>query len=143
VLAATRDRGLEGVVVKRLGSPYLPGARSAAWVKHMHRRAESFLVSGWSPPERRRPESLLLARAGTDGSLEPAGSVSLVLANGRVDEVRRQIKGLVLPPSRRGQRIRRLAPELRATVAFHGPTRGQVRDPILRAVAPLKPPRLG
>jgi hypothetical protein len=26
---------------------------------------------------------------------------------------------------------------MRATVAFHGPPRGPVRDPILRAVAPL------
>jgi bifunctional non-homologous end joining protein LigD len=143
VLAATREHGLEGVVAKRLGSPYLPGARSGSWVKHKHRRTESFLVSGWSPAERRRPESLLLARAGSDGSLEPAGSVPLVLADGQADDVRRQLETLVLPPARRGQRIRRLAPEIRATVAFHGPTRGPVRDPILRAVAPLDPPRSG
>jgi bifunctional non-homologous end joining protein LigD len=58
VLAATRERGLEGVVAKRLGSPYVPGARNGAWVKHKHRRTESFLVTGWSPRERRRPESL-------------------------------------------------------------------------------------
>jgi bifunctional non-homologous end joining protein LigD len=141
VLAATREHGLEGVVAKRLGSPYLPGARNGAWVKHKHRRTESFLVTGWSPAERRRPESLLLARPGTDGSLEPAGSVPLVLANGHADEVRRQLEALVLPPSRRGQRICRLAPELRAVVAFHGPTRGPVRDPLLRAVAALEPPR--
>jgi bifunctional non-homologous end joining protein LigD len=133
VLAATRERGLEGVVAKRLGSPYLPGARNGAWVKHKHRRTESFLVSGWSPAERRRPESLLLARAGPDG-LEPAGSVPLVLADGQADDVRRQLETLFLPPTRRGQRIRRLEPELRATVAFHGPLRGPVRDPILRAV---------
>jgi hypothetical protein len=55
VLAATREHGLEGVVAKRLGSPYLPGARNGAWVKYKHRRTESFLVSGWSrraPPSR-------------------------------------------------------------------------------------------
>jgi ATP dependent DNA ligase domain len=61
VLAATGEHGLEGVVVKRLGSPYLPGARNGAWVKYKHRRIQSFLVSGWSPPERRRSEGLLLA----------------------------------------------------------------------------------
>jgi bifunctional non-homologous end joining protein LigD len=134
VLAATREHGLEGVVAKRLGSPYLPGARNGAWVKHKHRRTESFLVSGWSPAERRRPESLLLARAGPDG-LEPAGSVPLVLADGQTDDVRRQLETLLLPATRRGQRVRRLEPGMiRATVAFHGPTRGPVRDPILRAV---------
>jgi ATP dependent DNA ligase domain len=36
VLAATREYGLEGGVAKRLGSPYLRGARSDAWVKHKH-----------------------------------------------------------------------------------------------------------
>jgi bifunctional non-homologous end joining protein LigD len=141
VLAATREHGLEGVVAKQLGSPYLPGARTGSWVKHKHRRTEWFLVSGWSPAERRRPESLLLARPGPDGGLEPAGSVPIVLADGQADEVRRQLGTLVLPPTRRGQRIRRLAPEVTAVVAFHGPTRGPVRDPILRALAPSEPPR--
>jgi bifunctional non-homologous end joining protein LigD len=141
LLAATREHGLEGVVAKRLGSPYRPGARNGAWVKHKHRRSESFLVSGWSPAERRRPESLLLARPRPDGSLEPAGNVPFVLADGQADEVRRQLETLVLPPTRRGQRIRCLAPEVRAVVAFHGPTRGPVRDPILRALAAPEPPR--
>jgi hypothetical protein len=45
VLAATDEHGLEGVVAKRLGSLYLPGTRNGAWVKHKHRRTESFLVS--------------------------------------------------------------------------------------------------
>jgi bifunctional non-homologous end joining protein LigD len=139
LLAATRERGLEGVVAKRLGSPYLPGVRSGAWVKHKHRRTESFVVTGWSPAEPRRPESLLLARVGSDGGLEPAGSAPLVLADGQADEVRRRLEPLVLPPARRGQRIRRLAPALRADVAFHGPSRGPVRDPILRAVVAVEP----
>jgi bifunctional non-homologous end joining protein LigD len=140
VLAATREHALEGVVAKRLRSPYLPGARSGAWVKHKHRRTESFLVTGWSPAEPRRPESLLLARVGSDGSLEPAGSTPLVVADGQADDVRRRLEPLALPPTRRGQRIRRLAPALRADVAFHGPSRGPVRDPILRAVAAVEPP---
>jgi bifunctional non-homologous end joining protein LigD len=140
VLTATREHGLEGVVAKRLGNRYVPGARNGAWVKHKHRRSEAFLVSGWSPPERRRPESLLLARAGSDGNFEPAGSVPLALPNGQTDDARRQLETLVLPPTRRGQRIRRLAPATRATVAFHGPTRGPVRDPILLAITPLEPP---
>jgi bifunctional non-homologous end joining protein LigD len=141
VLAATREHGLEGVVAKRLRSPYVPGVRNGAWVKHKHRRAESFLVIGWTPPERRRPESLLLARIESDGTIEPAGSVPLVLGNGRTDDVRRRLESLVLPPTHRGQRIRRLGPALRAEVAFHGPRRGSVRDPILRDLAPLEPPR--
>jgi bifunctional non-homologous end joining protein LigD len=142
VLAATREQGLEGVVAKRLGSPYLPGTRNGAWVKHKHRRTESFLVTGWTPSETRRPESLLLARIGSGGTLERAGSVPLVLGNGQTDDVRRRLEPLVLPPTRRRQRVRRVAPALRAVVAFHGPARGPVRDPILRAVAAFEPSRL-
>jgi hypothetical protein len=107
--------------------------------EHQESGVESFLVCGWSPRERRRPESLLLARVGSDGSLESAGSVPLVLANGSADGLRRELEPLVLPPPRRGQGIRR-APALRAVVAFHGPPHGPVRDPILRAVAPLERP---
>jgi bifunctional non-homologous end joining protein LigD len=140
VLAATRERGLEGVVAKRFGSPYLPGARNGAWVKHKHRRTESFLVTDWTPPESRRPESLLLARVESDRTIEPAGSVPLVLGNVRADDVRRRLEPLVLPPTRRGQRVRRFRPALRAEVAFHGPSRGSVRDPILRDLAPLEQP---
>jgi bifunctional non-homologous end joining protein LigD len=49
LLEATRERGLEGVVMKRLDAPYLPGVRSAAWVKHKHRRSENLVVTGWVP----------------------------------------------------------------------------------------------
>ena len=99
-------------------------------------------MTGWTPSEARRPESLLLARIGSDGTLEPAGSVPFVLGNGQADDVRRRLEPLVLPPTRRAQRIRRVAPALRAVVAFHGAPRGPVRDPILRAVAALEPSRV-
>jgi bifunctional non-homologous end joining protein LigD len=42
---ASREQGLEGVVAKRLDSPYQSGRRSAAWVKHKHRRRERFVVT--------------------------------------------------------------------------------------------------
>ena len=32
LLEATRQRGLEGVVAKRLDASYVPGVRSAAWL---------------------------------------------------------------------------------------------------------------
>jgi bifunctional non-homologous end joining protein LigD len=136
VIAATREQGLEGVVAKRLDSRYRSAVRNGAWVKHKHRRIEAFVVSGWMPAERRRPESLLLARIGPEGRLEPAGSVPFLLAAEETAQARRQLEGLLLPPARRRQRVRRLPPELRALVAFHGPPHGQVRDPILRAVEP-------
>lgn len=44
---ATLEQGLEGVVSKRLSSPYLPGRRSGDWLKSPHRARVSAVVGGW------------------------------------------------------------------------------------------------
>jgi len=45
--AATLERGLEGVVSKRLSSRYHPGRRSPDWLKFPHREARSVVIGGW------------------------------------------------------------------------------------------------
>lgn len=47
-MRASLDRGLEGVVAKRLDSPYLPGHRSGDWVKQKHWLAEEVVIGGWT-----------------------------------------------------------------------------------------------
>ena len=49
-----RANGLEGLVAKRIDSPYLPGKRSPAWRKVKIRRAQEFVVGGWLPGEGNR-----------------------------------------------------------------------------------------
>lgn len=49
LLEATAEQGLEGVVSKRRTSIYLPGRRSADWVKVPHRPLVSAVVGGWRP----------------------------------------------------------------------------------------------
>ncbi len=49
--AAVKERGLEGVVAKRLGSTYRPGRRSSEWVKVQNRRRQELVVGGWMPGE--------------------------------------------------------------------------------------------
>jgi bifunctional non-homologous end joining protein LigD len=44
---ATRQQGLEGVVSKRRDSLYVPGRRSADWLKFPHRPTGSYVVGGW------------------------------------------------------------------------------------------------
>lgn len=51
LLAAADQRGLEGVVAKRLDSAYDPGARTKAWRKVKVRREQEFIVGGWLPGE--------------------------------------------------------------------------------------------
>jgi bifunctional non-homologous end joining protein LigD len=48
---AVRAQGLEGVVAKRLDSPYRPGARSGEWLKVRYRRGQELVVGGWMPGE--------------------------------------------------------------------------------------------
>lgn len=45
----TREAGLEGVISKRAGSPYLPGVRSTEWVKTPHRHELVAVIGGWVP----------------------------------------------------------------------------------------------
>ena len=48
---ATKQQGLEGIVSKRLSSPYRPGERSPHWLKFAHRTRGSYVVGGWRPQE--------------------------------------------------------------------------------------------
>lgn len=51
LLGATRERGLEGLVLKRLDSRYEPGMRSGAWLKVKNVRSQELVVGGWLPGE--------------------------------------------------------------------------------------------
>jgi bifunctional non-homologous end joining protein LigD len=48
LLEATRARGLEGVVAKRLDSLYTPAGRTGAWLKIKHHRRQEAVIGGWS-----------------------------------------------------------------------------------------------
>lgn len=62
LLAATRERGLEGVVAKRLDSRYAPGRRNGSWLKIKHSRRQEVVIGGWTEGRG--------ARAGRIGALE-------------------------------------------------------------------------
>lgn len=47
LMRATAQQGLEGVVSKKRTSRYVPGRRTADWLKFPHREAESYVVGGW------------------------------------------------------------------------------------------------
>jgi bifunctional non-homologous end joining protein LigD len=77
LLAATAEQGLEGVVAKRLRSPYLPGRRTRTWLKIKHYQREAFLVGAFVP-DRDQVKALLV------GTPDPADPGRLRFA-GRVD----------------------------------------------------------
>jgi bifunctional non-homologous end joining protein LigD len=54
LLAASGERGLEGLVLKRLDSPYSPGKRTGEWLKVKNTGRREFVVGGWVPGQGRR-----------------------------------------------------------------------------------------
>jgi bifunctional non-homologous end joining protein LigD len=77
-LAASEREGLEGVIAKRLDSPYEPGRRSGAWIKLKNVRRERLAVGGWLAGQGRRRErigALLVGERLGDGTLRYAGRV--------------------------------------------------------------------
>ena len=58
LLQASRERGLEGIVAKRLRSPYEPGRRSASWIKVKNHRRQEIVIGGWLPGQGRRRERI-------------------------------------------------------------------------------------
>ncbi|MEP6598801.1 MAG: non-homologous end-joining DNA ligase [Actinomycetota bacterium] len=54
---AARAHGLEGVIAKRLASPYRPGVRSADWIKVKFTQRAEFVVVGWEA-DAARPDVL-------------------------------------------------------------------------------------
>ncbi|MGN9839421.1 non-homologous end-joining DNA ligase [Nonomuraea sp. H19] len=60
-LRSSRQLGLEGVVCKRLASPYRPGKRTGEWLKVKNVSTVEVVIGGWQPGGGRR--------SGTIGSL--------------------------------------------------------------------------
>jgi bifunctional non-homologous end joining protein LigD len=78
VQAASLENGLEGVVAKRLDSPYRPGGRGPDWRKVKNLRTQSVVVGGWRPGAGRRAGgigSLLVGVHDDTGRLVFAGHV--------------------------------------------------------------------
>ena len=96
VRAASRENGLEGVVAKRLDSPYRPGVRSPDWRKVKNVRTQAVVVGGWRPGQGRRAGgvgSLLIGVHDDDGRLVYAGHVG----TGFTQQDLRDIEALFTP----------------------------------------------
>ena len=77
LLDAVRARGLEGIVAKKVDSPYLPGKRSSSWIKVKVRLRQEFVIGGWQPGEGGREGQLgsLLVGVYDNGALRYCGKV--------------------------------------------------------------------
>jgi bifunctional non-homologous end joining protein LigD len=101
VLAATEEQGLEGVVAKRLDSPYEPGRRSPCWVKVKNLNRQEVVIGGWMPGEGRRRQRIgaLLVGVREDGHLRYAGKVGTGFTEAELDRLARLLATLERPTS--------------------------------------------
>src|SRR5882724_746227 len=77
LLELARAHHIEGIVGKRLDSPYRPG-RSPAWLKHPLRQRTQVVVGGWTPGQGNRTNTLgalLLGLPGPDTTTDGHGLV--------------------------------------------------------------------
>jgi bifunctional non-homologous end joining protein LigD len=140
--SVAREHGLEGVVAKRVSSPYRPGVRNDDWRKLRFVHAGEFAVIGWeaAPEHPKTLSSLVLGVVGDDG-LRYAGRVGSGLSGALV----RRLGDLLtevpeppvpgVPPPMRGRRLRWVRPEVVVDVSFTCWTGdGVLRQPVFRGV---------
>ena len=138
--AAARQHGLEGVVAKRLASPYRPGSRGPDWQKIRFVRAGDFVVVGWEAAVARPDElsSLVLGHL-ADGELRYAGKVG----SGLTARSAAELRGLLteqdacpigeVPAASPGRVVRWCVPQIVVEVEFTVWTDdGRLRHPVFR-----------
>lgn len=87
LLDESQALGYEGVVAKKLASPYRPGTRSGDWVKVKVPRRQLMVIAGWMPSDVHpdRMGSLVVARYDIPASVaNRTGSVQRLVYSGRV-----------------------------------------------------------
>jgi bifunctional non-homologous end joining protein LigD len=147
LLAASRERGLEGVVCKLRTSRYEPGRRSPSWVKVKNVRTQDVFVIGWRPGEGNRAGRIgaLLVGVRTEqgGPVRYAGRVGTGFSGAALADLAARLAPLELPEPEVFQPIPRedardatwVQPVLMGEVAFTEWTPdGRLRHPAWRGL---------
>jgi bifunctional non-homologous end joining protein LigD len=101
LLAATRELGIEGIVAKRLDSPYEPGRRSSAWLKIKNVCEQDVVIGGWTPGEGGRSKTIgaLVTGVMEDGRLVYVGKVGTGFTEQTLALLQRELEPLRRPDS--------------------------------------------
>ncbi len=148
LVATACKMGLEGIMAKRLSSPYV-SRRTNTWVKVKCARRQEFAIVGYTAPKGSRAGlgALLLAVTEQDGSLRYAGKVgtgfddaSLVSLQKRLASIETDKKPVANAPAAGG--VRWVKSELIAEVSFGEWTGGgHIRHSVFRGLRQDKPVR--
>jgi bifunctional non-homologous end joining protein LigD len=147
--AAARQHQLEGVVAKRVDSPYRPGIRSRDWVKLRFAHNGEFVVVGWEGAAEHPNElSSLVLACYADGVLTFAGKAGSGLSNasskqlqGMLTEVRTCPLDELPPPSPGRRAVHWVEPSVVVEIEFATWTdERRLRHPVFRGIRPDKKP---
>jgi bifunctional non-homologous end joining protein LigD len=153
LLEATAQQGLEGVIAKRLDSPYEPGRRSPCWLKVKNVARQEVVIGGWVPGDGKRRDrigALLVGVREDDGTLRHVGRVGTGFTESELDrlaDLLRPLERKDSPFAPGGPKIPRTAafaePSLVADVEFREWTEGgQLRAPSYKGLRDDKPAEL-
>jgi bifunctional non-homologous end joining protein LigD len=142
LLEIAAARGDEGVVSKRLGSRYRPGARSTDWIKLPFARERAVVVGAWRPEGASRAAGSTSSRVGAvvvgayddEGRLQELGAVGSGLAGRAGVEVQGRLEAADTSPfatELAAKDARFVRPTLVGTVRHRGLTgEGRLRQPV-------------
>jgi bifunctional non-homologous end joining protein LigD len=142
--------GLEGIIAKRLGSPYVPGRRTKDWRKIKAVNQQDCLVLGWTPGTRSRSSTFgaLLLGAYGDGELMWIGQVGTGFTEAVLADLLKRLTALERPdppiadPGLAAVKgARWVRPELVCEVEYlEMTTVGKLRAPSFKGLRPDKAP---
>lgn len=151
LLEASRRMGVEGILAKRLDSPYRPGQRSPEWLKIKNLLTQEVVIGGYTVGDGRRAGTFgsLLLGLPVPAGLTYVGAVGTGFDDAALDELSGQLRrlrqpeppfvGTVDPRHARGAVW--VQPQLVGEVAYGQWTAdGRMRHPVWRGLRPDKIP---
>ena len=148
LFAAASDQNLEGIVAKRLDSPYVPGARSTTWLKIKTVFDADAVVVGWTEGGGTRLGTLgaLLLAMYDEGELRYVGNVGTGFNEAILDQLMQRLTQLPEAKPPFATELFRERPELRkahwvdpqivATIEYRQVTAaGRLRGPFVQRVS--------
>jgi DNA ligase D-like protein (predicted ligase) len=136
--------GWEGLIAKRINSPYRSG-RSPDWQKLKCTASQELVIGGWTEPTRSRVGfGALLVGYYADGRLRYAGKVGTGFTNQLLRQLHQQLAGREIPDSPFADPVREKGahwarPELVGEIAFTEWTSdGRLRHPSFHGLRPDK-----